>query len=84
MKETELLIPRIDGKVSALEKEIYQRIIGLLIFSMIETRPNIALAILVVSRFAKNPSHLYTKVVKTIFQYLKGSKDRDIIYGGQN
>lgn len=47
---------------------------------MIETRPNIAFAILLVSLFAKNPSYQYIKVVKTIPKYLKGSKYQDIIY----
>lgn len=50
-------------------------------FSMVETRPDIAFATSLVSRFAKNSSHHHTEVVKTILKYLKGSKHRDIIYG---
>ena len=52
-------------------------------FSMVETRPDIAFATLLASRFAKNPGHQHTKAVKTILQYLKGSKDQGIMYGGQ-
>lgn len=60
-------------------------------FSMIETRPDIAFATLVASQFTKNvasqftknPSHQHIKVVKTIFQYLKGSKKQKITYGSQ-
>lgn len=50
---------------------------------MVETRPDIAFAISVASRYAKNPSHLHTEAVKTILKYLKGSKDRGIVYGGE-
>ena len=48
---------------------------------MVETRPDIAFAMSVASRFTKNPSHIHTKAVKIILKYLKGIKDRDIIYG---
>lgn len=51
-------------------------------FSMVENRPDIAFATSVASRYAKNPSHLHTEAVKTILKYLKGSKDRGIVYGG--
>lgn len=54
--------------------------IGSIIFSIMETMSDIAYAILVVSRFAKNPSHLHRKTVKTIFCYLKAIKDVGIIY----
>ena len=45
-----------------------------LIFSMVTTRPNTAFTILAASYFAKNPSHQYIKVVKTILNYVKGLK----------
>ena len=50
---------------------------------MVETRPDIAYATSVASRFAKNPFHQHTKAVKTILRYLKGSRDRGITYGGE-
>ena len=52
-----------------------------LIFSIVETRPNIAFAMSVTNRFTKNPSHIHTKAVKIILKYLKEIKDRDIVYG---
>ena len=57
--------------------------IGSIMFSMVETRPDIAFATSVVSRFAKNPSHQHTEAVKTILRYLKGSRDRGITFGGE-
>lgn len=83
MKETEPLMPRADGDASQSEKEAYQGMTGSLMFSMVETRPDIAFATSVVSRFSKNPSRQHTEAVKTILRYLKGSRDRGITYGGQ-
>lgn len=54
--------------------------IRLIIFSIIKTRPDIIFAISLVSRFAKNQSHQYTKAVITIFKYLKCLKSQEINY----
>ena len=74
MKENALLHQRTDGEASASEKERYQGMTGSLMFSMVETRPDIAFTTSVASRFAKNPSHLYIEAVKTILRYMKDSK----------
>lgn len=52
----------------------------LLIFLIVETRPNIAFVILIISCFAKNLSHFHTKAVKTIFKYLIKNKNQGIVY----
>ncbi len=52
-------------------------------FSMVETRPDIAFPSVVEARFAKNPSHTHTEAVKTIFCYLKKLINREITYGGK-
>lgn len=84
MKETIFLQQRTDGEASVAEKEKYQGMMGSLIFSMLETRPDIAFATSVASRFSRNPSHKHTESVKTIFRYLKGNRDCGITYGGQD
>lgn len=50
---------------------------------MVETRPDIAFAIAVSARFAKNPSHAHTEAVKTMLRYMKESINRGITYGGE-
>lgn len=55
---------------------------GSIMFSIVETRPDITFATSVVVWFTKNPSHQYTKVVKIILQYLKSSKEQGITLGG--
>ena len=86
MKETTLLQPRAegDGEATAAEKERYQGMTGSIMFSMVETRPDISFATSVASRFAKNLGHQHTEAVKTILRYLKSSRDRGITYGGQD
>ena len=82
MKESVQLLPNDSGRQATdAEREKYQGMTGSLMFSMVETRPDIAFATSVASRFAKNPSHTHTKTVKTILKYLKGTKDRGIVYG---
>lgn len=68
-------------KAIYVEKENYQEMTGSLIFTIVETRPDIAFFITVTTCFAKNPSHAYTETVKTIFCYLKRLINYSIIYG---
>ncbi len=70
MKKSIPLSQREEGEASPSEKERYQGMTGSMMFSMVDTRPDIAFAKSLVSRFAKNPSHQHTKVVKTILKYL--------------
>lgn len=82
MKESPQLLPNNEGTTTEAEREKYQGMTGSLMFSMVETRPDVAFAISVASRYAKNPSHLHIEAVKTILKYLKGSKDQGIVYKG--
>lgn len=86
MKETTLFQARVevDGKATTAKKDRYQGMTGSIIFSIVETRPDISFANSVTYQFAKNPGHPHTKVVKTILRYLKVSKDQEIIYDGQD
>ena len=83
MKETALLQPKTEGQALAAERKRYQGMTGSIMFSMVETRPDIAFATSIASRFAKNPDHQHTEAVKTILRYLKGSREREITYSGQ-
>lgn len=84
MKESALLQSRTDSQAIAAEKERYQGMTGSIMFSMVETRPDIAFATSVAARFAKNPGHQHTEAVKIILRYLKGSRERGITFGGQD
>lgn len=82
MKESATLETRTNGQASIAERERYQGTIGSIMFSMVETRPDVAFATSVASRFAKNLGHQHMEVVKTILGYLKGSREQGITYGG--
>ena len=68
----------------ATPKEIkdYQDTVGSLILAMLGTRPDIAFATSMDSRWAQNPDQSYIKAVKDLLRYLSGSRIRGITYGG--
>lgn len=82
MKEA-ILFPNEGQEATQAEQERYQDMTGSLMFSMVETRPDVAFAMSVVSRFAKNPSRQHTEAVKTIMRYLKATRTLGITYGGE-
>jgi hypothetical protein len=49
----------------------YQRAVGSLMYAMLGTRPDIAYAVSVVSRFAANPDQLHKAAVTRILRYLR-------------
>lgn len=55
-----------------------------IMFAMVETRPDIAFAASIASRFAKNPSYQHTEAVKTILRYLKGFRKWGTTYGRED
>lgn len=81
IKKSAMLQTRSKGQAYTAKQERYQGIIGSIIFSMVETRPNVAFATSVVSRFAKNPGHKHMEAVKMILRYLKRFRDLEITYG---
>jgi hypothetical protein len=52
----------------------YQRKIGLLLFAVISTRPNIAFAILRLAKFLNNPSSAYYKAADRALMYLYNTR----------
>jgi hypothetical protein len=60
----------------------YQSAVGALIYLVVETRPDIAFAISVVSQFSANPTPTHEQAVKRIFRYLAGTRTRGLQYGG--
>ncbi len=78
-----ILLPNEGPKAIQAERERYQGMTGLLMFSIVQTRPDIAFATSVVSRFAKNFSRQQIAAVKTIMQYLKATRTLGIKYGGE-
>jgi len=57
----------------------YQRLVGKLIY-LSHTRPDIAYAVSVVSQFMHNPSKSHMEAVTRIFQYLKSSPGKGLMF----
>ena len=68
------LIPTKDDYEAPAEfRKKYQSAVGSLIYTMLGTRPDIAYAVLVVSRFSSNPTKTYVGAVKRIFRYFRAT-----------
>jgi len=60
----------------------YASVMGSLMYVMVCTRPDIAQAVGVISRYMSNPKKEHWRAVKWIMRYLKGSSDMALYYRG--
>ncbi|GJY28610.1 retrovirus-related pol polyprotein from transposon TNT 1-94 [Tanacetum coccineum] len=58
-----------------------RKILGSLMYLMVCTRPDIAYAVSIVSRYLANPGKNQWETVKWILKYLKGTADVGLVYG---
>lgn len=63
------------------DKRRYQSAVGSLMYAMLGTRPDIAYAVGMVSKYCNNPNNDHWIAVKRIFRYLAGTRDLGILYG---
>ena len=68
--------PKSDFEKEEMAKVPYSSAVGSLMWAMIATRPDIAFAVGVVSRYMANPGKKHWLAVKNIFRYLKGTANR--------
>ncbi|KAG9446519.1 hypothetical protein H6P81_012647 [Aristolochia fimbriata] len=73
-----------DEEIAHMKTVSYASAIWSLMYAMVSTRPDIAHAVGVVSRFMKNPGKEHWEAVKWIFRYLKGTSDYCLCFGGNN
>jgi len=67
-----------------MSKVPYASIVGSLMYAMVCTRPDIAHAVGVVSRYMNNPRKEHWMAVKWILRYLKGTTNQALCFGGSN
>ena len=65
-------------------KLLYQKMVGSLMYLAIITRPDIAYAATLLSRFNSAPQQRHMKAVKKVWNYLKNTKDMGIRYFYEN
>ena len=61
----------------------YASAVGSLMYAMVCTRPDIAHAVGVLSRFMSNPEKEHWTTVKWVFRYLRGTSDYGLCYQGR-
>ena len=73
--------PKTSEGMVEMAKVPYASAIGSLMYAMLCTRPDIAYAVSVTSRFQSNPGLEHWVAVKAIFKYLRRTKDLVLTYG---
>jgi Reverse transcriptase (RNA-dependent DNA polymerase)/gag-polypeptide of LTR copia-type len=63
--------------------ELYQQLVGCLMWLMLATRPDICQAVGQLSRFTSNPTEEHWLAAKHVLRYLKGTINRGIIFDGK-
>ena len=66
-----------------MAKMSYSSVVGSLMYAMICTRPDIAYAVGVVSRYMSNRGKKHWEAVKSIMHYLNGTRDVCICFGSK-
>ena len=73
--------PKSDSEKAEMAKVPYSSVVGSLMYAMVSTRPDIAYAVGVVSRYMANPGKRHWQAVKHILRYLKGTASKCLRFG---
>ncbi|KAM1523155.1 hypothetical protein ACFX10_013206 [Malus domestica] len=74
--------PKTPEEIRQMNMIPYASAIGSLMYAMICTRPDIAYAVSITSRYQSNPGPVHCAAVKTVLKYLRRTKDMILVYGG--
>ena len=66
-----------------MSKVPYASAMGCLMYAMVYTRPDLAHAVNLVSKFLSNMGRMHLDAVKWIFRYLRGTIDYGIMFRRQ-
>ena len=80
-KLTEKDCPSSEKEIKEMDGVPYASAVGSLMYAMVCTRPDIAHAVGVVSRFLSNPGKKHWEAVKWILRYLRGTSKLGITFG---
>ena len=61
---------------------VFKSGLGLLMYLIVRTRPDIAFAVYKLSIFSNNPIDIYWQALKRVFRYLTDTRNKGIVYGG--
>ncbi len=69
-----------DTRSKPADQQLYQQLVGSLLFTAVCCRPDIAQAVAVVCRYTANPSEAHLTAAKRILRYLKTTKTLGLTY----
>jgi len=69
-----------DGVSKPADRELYQSLVGSLLYAAVATRPDIAQAVSAVAKFAAAPSEAHMTAARRILRYLKGTSNMGLVY----
>lgn len=78
--DTNVKLIKDDGVSKPVNPSTYQSMVGSLLYAAMATRPDIAHAVSVVSKFNANPNAAHLTAVKRILRYLKGTVNLALKY----
>ena len=78
------MCPKTQEEQDYMKNIPYSSAVGSLMYAMVCTRPDIAQAVGVVSRFMSNPGKQHWDAVKWILRYLKGTSDFTLCFGDKD
>ncbi|VFQ69372.1 unnamed protein product [Cuscuta campestris] len=70
-------------EVERMRNVPYASAIGSIMYAMVCTRPDVAFALSVTSRYQSNPGESHWTAVKNILKYFRRTKDAILVYGGK-
>ncbi|MCO5559167.1 hypothetical protein L7F22_012761 [Adiantum nelumboides] len=73
--------PKSDAEKAKMAKVPYSSAVGSLMCAMVATRPDIAFAMRVVSRYMENPGKKHWDAMKHVLRYLKGTTRKCYVLG---
>ena len=65
-----------------MSRVLYSLVVGSLMYAMVCTRPNIAHAVGVVTKYMNNPGKEHWETIKWILRYLKCTATHALCFGG--
>nr|GFC51744.1 retrovirus-related Pol polyprotein from transposon TNT 1-94 [Tanacetum cinerariifolium] len=80
-KLTDKDCPSSKKNIEKMDRFPYTSVVGSLMYAMVCTRPDLAHAVCVVSRFLSNPGKKHWEAVKWIFRYLRCTSKLGITFG---
>ena len=75
--------PKTQEEEDNMSRVSYASVVGSLMYAMVCTRPDIAHAVGVLSRFMSKPGKEHWTAVKRVFRYLRGTSDYGLCYQGR-